>query len=111
MKFDMGAETLTHLTKQTSSASDDLGSLVKKLAASADPLQNKFNGEARAAFNSFKLRTDDIATELNGALASVLVGIQGQDVAFVSGEQQMADETSAAQAGAAFEAARFSGSR
>jgi hypothetical protein len=39
MKFAMGAETLTVLTKQTSSANDDLGSLVKQLFAAAEPTQ------------------------------------------------------------------------
>jgi hypothetical protein len=41
----------------------------------------------------------------------VLGGIQGQNTAFVTGEQQMVDETTAAQAGANFESARFSGAR
>jgi uncharacterized protein YukE len=111
MKFDMGAETLTQLTRQTSGANEDLGALVKRLAAAADPLQDKFNGEAKAAFNAFKGNTDAIAVELNAALASVLTGIEGQNTAFISGEQQMADETRSAMSGAAFESARFSGSR
>ncbi len=108
MKFAMGADVLTHLTKQTSSANEDLGAVVKKLAASAEPLENKFNGNGKAAFNKFKLETDSIATELNAALAAALGGIQGQNTAFIQGEQQMVDQTSAAQAGAGFEAARFS---
>jgi hypothetical protein len=110
MKFAMGAETLTVLTKQTSSANDDLGSLVKQLFAAAEPIQGKFNGAGRAAFDRFKGETDQIANELNSALAGVLGGIQGQNTAFVTGEQQMVDETAAAQASANFESARFSGS-
>ena len=109
MKFAMGAETLTVLTKQTSSANDDLGSLVKQLFAAAEPIQDKFNGAGRAAFDKFKGETDQIANELNSALAAVLGGIQGQNTAFITGEQQMVDETTAAQAGANFESARFSG--
>jgi uncharacterized protein YukE len=111
MKFAMGAETLTVLTKQTSSANDDLGSLVKQLFAAAEPIQGKFNGAGRAAFDRFKGETDQIANELNSALAAVLGGIQGQNTAFLTGEQQMVDETTAAQGGANFESARFSGSR
>jgi hypothetical protein len=41
----------------------------------------------------------------------VLGGIQGQNTAFLTGEQQMIDETTAAQSSANFESARFSGSR
>jgi uncharacterized protein YukE len=111
MKFAMGAETLTVLTKQTSSANEDLGSLVKQLFAAAEPIQGKFNGAGRAAFDKFKGETDLIANELNSALAAVLGGIQGQNTAFVTGEQQMVDETTTAQASANFESARFSGSR
>ncbi len=109
MKFSMGADTLTNLTKQTSGANDDLGSLVKKLYAAAEPLEKKFEGSARAAFNQFKSETDDIANELNSALAAVLGGIQGQNTAFIQGEQNMVDETNAARSGSGFESARFSG--
>lgn len=105
----MGADVLSNLTKQTSTSHDDLGSLVHQLADAATPLQDRFNGEGKAAFNSFKLHTDEIATELNAALASVLEGIQGQDVAFRQGDAQMAEQTRALQSGAGFEAARFSG--
>jgi uncharacterized protein YukE len=105
------AETLTVLTKQTSSANEDLGSLVKQLFAAAEPIQGKFNGAGRAAFDKFKGETDLSANELNSALAAVLGGIQGQNTAFVTGEQQMVDETTAAQGSANFESARFSGSR
>lgn len=107
MTFDMGAETLSQLTRNTSSAHDDLGAQVHRLAAAADPLEGKFNGAGRAAFDRFKTETDRIATELNLALAAVLGGIDGQNVAFVEGEQQMTDETNTAYAGANFEAARF----
>ena len=107
MTFDMGAETLSQLTRNTSSAHDDLGTQVHVLAAAADPLEGKFNGAGRAAFDRFKLETDRIATELNLALAAVLGGIDGQNVAFVEGEQQMTDETNTAYAGANFDGARF----
>lgn len=58
MKFDMGESTLQTLTRQTSTSSDDLGGLVKELAAAAEPLEGKFNGAARAAFDNFKAHTE-----------------------------------------------------
>lgn len=109
MKFAMGAETLSVLTKKTSSSSDDLGALVKELAAAAEPLQGTFNGAGRAAFDAFKGETDRIAVELNGALSAVLQGISGMDRAFVEGDGQMADETRSTQGAASFDAARFGG--
>lgn len=111
MKFAMGGDTLTQLTKKTSSSTEDLGSLVKQLAQAAAPLEGKFNGAGRAAFDKFNGQTNQIAAELNGALASVLSGITGQNKAFVQGDQQMVDETNSAQSGAGFESARFGSSR
>lgn len=109
VKFAMGGETLTQLTKQTSTSSDDLGALVKELFDSAEPIQGKFNGAGRAAFDKFKGETDRIATELNMALSSVLTGIDGQNRAFIQGEQEMVDATTSAQSGANFDAAKFGG--
>lgn len=106
--FDMGAQTLSRLSSATSSAHDDLGANVRALYDAAAPLETKFNGQGRAAFDRFKAETDQIATELNQALAAVLDGIDGQNVAFVQGEQQMADETGAAYSAAPFDSARFS---
>jgi len=107
MKFDMGASTLSTLTKQTSGSNDDLGGLVKELVAAAEPLEGKFNGSARAAVDGFMERTDDIAAELNGALSAILGGVIGMDTAFVQGEQDMVDSTRSAQSSANFDAARF----
>ena len=107
MTFDMGAQTLSQLSTATSSAHDDLGANVRALYDAAAPLEGRFNGEGRAAFDRFKTDTDQIAAELNAALAAVLGGIDGQHVAFVDGEQQMAEETGTAHAGAGFDAARF----
>jgi len=107
MKFDMGAQTLAQLTKQTGSASQDLGTLVRQLAQAAEPLEGKFNGQGRAAFDQFKARTDEIATSLDQALAAVLGGIQGQDRAFVQGDAQMADSSSSVQSSIDFDAAKF----
>ena len=44
MKFDMGASTLSTLTKQTSGSNDDLGGLVKELVAAAEPLEGSSTG-------------------------------------------------------------------
>jgi len=109
MKFAMGAQTLSTLTKQTSSSSSDLGSLVRQLDAAAEPLQGKFNGAGRAMFDSFHAHTEEIATELNQALASVLRGISGMDQSFQSGDQEMADSTRSLTSSSNFDAARFSG--
>jgi uncharacterized protein YukE len=104
----MGGDTLGQLSKKTSSSTEDLGSLVKQLAQAAAPLEGKFNGAGRAAFDKFHGQSNSIAAELNGALASVLQGITGQNKAFLQGDQQMMDETNSAQSGAGFESARFS---
>jgi uncharacterized protein YukE len=109
MKFKMGAETLTQLTQQTSGSHDDLGALVKRFFHSAEAIEKAFNGNAKAVFNTFKSHTDDIADELNAALASVLTGVDGQNRAFIQGEQGMIDDIRSAQSGAAFDAARFRG--
>jgi len=111
MKFDMGAETLSVLSKQTSGSSDDLGGLVKQLVAAADPIMKSHAGAAKAAFDGFKGRVDEVSAELNSSLAAVLGGITGMDRAFREGESEMVDSTNSAQGGASFDAARFSSSR
>lgn len=110
MKFAMGAQVLTNLTKQTSGSSEDLGTLVRRLADAAEPLQGKFNGTGRAAFDKFKSETDRIAFDLDRALGSVLTGIAGMDRSFAEGDQEMADQTRSADSSANYDAARF-GSR
>ena len=109
MKFAMGASTLTQLGQRTSSSHEDLGALVRRLEQSAAPLEGRFNGAGRQAFDQFKANTDSIAAELNAALAAVLDGIHGQDSAFQQGDSDMSDQTRAAQSGAGFDSARFSG--
>ena len=111
MTFDMGAETLSQLSTDTSSSHDELTAQVRALFDAAAPLDGAYNGRGRAAFDAFKSDGDDLAAEVNRALAAVLGGIDGQNVAFVDGEQQMTEETSAAHSGAAFDAARFSATR
>ncbi|MFS0853840.1 hypothetical protein [Microbacterium sp. 179-I 3D4 NHS] len=111
MKFDMGSETLSVLTTQTTGSSDALGALVKQLVVAADPLMKVHAGAAKAAFDGFKGRVDEVAAELDGSLAAVLGGISGMDRAFREGESEMTEQTRGAEGGVAFDAARFSGSR
>lgn len=109
MKFAMGAGVLTALAQKTSTSSDDLGAVVRELSAAAEPLEGRFHGAGRQAFDRFRRRTEEIAVELDAALGSVLVGIDGMDRAFAEGDQTMADETRATEGSASFGAARFSG--
>ncbi|KOX13538.1 hypothetical protein ADK67_44075 [Saccharothrix sp. NRRL B-16348] len=111
MKFDMGAQALTNLTRQTQAASDDLGSLIRQLIAAAEPLQGNFNGAGRQAFDAFKANADAITAELNGALGAILGGQAGMNTSFAQGDAEMADNASSARSSANFDAARFSGGR
>jgi uncharacterized protein YukE len=111
MTFDMGAQTLGQLSTATGSAHDDLGQNVRDLADAGSELEGRFNGTGRAAFDRFKADSEQIAIELNQALAAVLGGIDGQNTAFLEGEAQMEQETTTAHRGAGIESARFSSSR
>jgi uncharacterized protein YukE len=110
MKFDMGADTLGTLTRQSQGAGDDLGTLITQLIAAAAPLEGTFNGAGRAAFDAFKADSDQITADLNSALAAIIGGQSGMDTAFVTGDQQMADNATSGRAGADFDAARFGSS-
>ncbi|GGC97092.1 hypothetical protein GCM10011512_25120 [Tersicoccus solisilvae] len=111
MKFDMGTQTLSTLTNQTSTNSEDLGSLVRKLVADVAPLEGKFNGSGRARFDDFKSRTDEIANELNNSLGAILEGQSGMDLAFQTGDQETADNAAQAGSSADFAAADFKSRR
>ena len=108
VRFDVGSQTLSTLTRQTQGASGDLGALIKQLIAAAQPLEGKFNGAGKAAFDSFKARSDEITAELNSSLSGILGGIGGMDTAFVQGETEMADNSKTGLGSANFDAARFS---
>jgi uncharacterized protein YukE len=109
MKFDMGSTTLSSLSQRTQGASDDLGALIKQLIAAAQPLEGRFNGAGKAAFDAFKSRSDEITAELNSALHGILGGQHGMDRSFVSGDVSMADEAKSTMGAANFDAARFRG--
>jgi hypothetical protein len=107
MKFDMGAQTLSALQRDSRGASDDLGALVRQLVQAAQPLEGKFNGSGRALFDQFKARADQISGDLNGSLAAILGGQSGMDGAFSSGDQEQGDNARQQMAAANFDAARF----
>lgn len=108
MRFDMGSGTLTALTKQTGSANQDLGALVKRLIEAARPLEGKFNGAGKGAWDSFKANGDQIAADLNRSLGSMNIGQSEMDLAFIEGESEQADNATQTQSSANFDAARFS---
>jgi len=107
MKFDMGQSTLASLTKQTSSSSDDLGSLIRQLVDAVTPLEGTFNGAGRQAFDGFKARADEVVVELNASLQAIVGGQSGMDTAFGQGDTEMSDNASGAAGSANFDGARF----
>ncbi|QKV94100.1 hypothetical protein HUT19_21990 [Streptomyces sp. NA02950] len=109
MKFDMGAQTLSTLQSKSRGSSDDLGALIRQLVQAAEPLEGRFNGSGKAAFDSFKARSDEISRSLHGALSSILGGQSGMDSAFSSGDQEQGDNARTQMGAANFDAARFSG--
>lgn len=111
MKFDMGSSTLSQLNQQTAGSNDELGSLVHQLVDAAAPLQGKFNGSGRQAFDSFKARADSIAGELNQSLSMIATGQSEMNTATQTGDQETADNANRSQGAANFDAARFGASR
>lgn len=109
MKFDMGSQTLSNLTKQTHGSGEDLGSLIKQLIAAAQPLEGKFHGSGKVAFDAFKSHSDQITSDLNSALNSILGGQSGMERSFSSGDTEMGDNARSTMSAANFDAARFSG--
>ncbi|MGI5511512.1 hypothetical protein [Streptomyces sp. CA-106131] len=107
MKFDMGAQTLSTLMKGSRGSSENLGTLIRQLVQAAQPLEGKFNGAGRAAFDQFKGRADGIAQELNGSLAAILGGQSGMDSAFASGDQEQGENARRQMGAANFDGARF----
>ncbi|MDH6623406.1 hypothetical protein M2271_001193 [Streptomyces sp. LBL] len=107
MKFDMGAQTLSQLQRDSRGSSDDLGSLIRQLVQAATPLEGKFNGSGRAMFDQFKGRADRITSDLNSSLAAILGGQSGMDSAFSSGDQEQGDNAKQQMGAANFDGARF----
>ncbi|MEV5442161.1 hypothetical protein AB0N23_06385 [Streptomyces sp. NPDC052644] len=111
MKFDMGAQVLTTLMQQSNLSTNDLGLLIRQLIQAAQPLEGKFNGQGKAAFDLFKSRSDEITAELNASLRAILGGQAGMETAFGSGDQEQGENARTQMAAANFDAARFSGRR
>ncbi|WP_156721783.1 hypothetical protein [Streptomyces apocyni] len=109
MKFDMGATVLASLQSQSQGSSTDLGLLIRQLIRAAEPLEGRFNGAGKVAFDQFKNNSDEITAALNGSLAALLGGQSGMDAAFGSGQQESADNARSSMAAANFDAARFGG--
>ncbi|MFE9764298.1 hypothetical protein ACFYPC_07145 [Streptomyces sp. NPDC005808] len=109
MKFDMGSQVLSSLMSNSRGSSDDLGTLIRQLVQAAQPLEGKFNGAGRVAFDSFKARSDEIAANLNGALSAILGGQSGMETAFSSGDQEQGENARSQESAANFDGARFSG--
>ncbi|MER7107129.1 hypothetical protein [Streptomyces sp. CB03238] len=109
MKFDMGAQVLSTLMSQSQGSSNDLGLLIRQLVQAAAPLEGKFHGSGKVAFDSFKSRSDEITAALNGSLAAILGGQSGMESAFGSGDQEQGDNARTQMSSANFDAARFSG--
>jgi uncharacterized protein YukE len=107
VKFDMGSQTLQSLMRQSQGSSTDLGVLIQRLILAAEPLEGRFNGQGKAAFDSFKARSDEITNALNSALSAILGGQSGMDQAFTTGDQESADNATQAMGSANFDAARF----
>ncbi|MFG2193073.1 hypothetical protein [Streptomyces sp. NPDC048639] len=109
MKFDMGSQVLSNLMSQSRGSSDDLGSLIRQLIQAAQPLEGKFNGSGKAAFDQFKMNSDEITAALNGSLGAILGGQSGMETSFGTGDQESADNARSNMAAANFDAARFGG--
>lgn len=92
-KFDMGADTLSVLNKQTSVQSDNLGALIMQLAQASEPVEKSFQGPARAVFDLFQANARGLASEINRALGAILQGSVGMDTSVQQGVQEQADAT------------------
>ncbi|MFJ7330190.1 hypothetical protein ACIQVN_28605 [Streptomyces cyaneofuscatus] len=109
MKFDMGTSVLSTLISHSQGSSTDLGTLIRQLIAAAEPLEGKFNGAGKVAFDDFKNRSDEITAALNASLSGILGGQSGMDAAFGTGDQEQGENAKTQMASANFDAARFGG--
>ncbi|EGX54917.1 hypothetical protein SZN_35507 [Streptomyces zinciresistens K42] len=107
MKFDMGSTALSDLGRSTVGSGEDLGSLIQQLIQAAEPLEGKFNGAGKAAFDTFKVNADEITSALNGSLGAILGGQSGMDSAFGTGDVELEENANQNIGAADFDAARF----
>ncbi len=105
MKFAMEADALHNLGQKTNTEADELGQLIRNLKDAAEPLEQTFNGVAKASFIRFKDRTDEVAVTLNNALVGITESIRGQNLAFTTAADEGADLHRAAEGSADFQGA------
>lgn len=87
-----------------------LGSaLVRRFVDAVTPLEGRFSGAGKAAFDSFKNRSDLVAAELNAALAGIVQGQGGMNPAFQQGDLAAGDNARQSEGSANFDGARFQG--
>ncbi|NLS09979.1 hypothetical protein HGQ17_08205 [Nesterenkonia sp. MY13] len=91
IRFDMEEDILERQMNRSSTESEELNRAIENFKAAAAPLEGKFNGSAKAAFNNFKVRTDEISTTLNNALVGICQSIEGQNTSFRSGVSDATD--------------------
>jgi uncharacterized protein YukE len=101
----MESDVLVTLGSRTGAESDELMALVRRLGEAGEPLEGLFNGAARAKFDSFKARTDEIAVTLDRALQGIVQSIQAQNVAFQTAATEGADTFGSAEGRANFDGA------
>ncbi|MFC4913021.1 hypothetical protein [Actinomadura gamaensis] len=106
-RWNYGQETLITLAKGTEGSTQELATLVRQLIVAAEPLVGKFDGAGKAAFDSFKARSDEIIADLTTGLHSVNRGQVGMETAFVTGDQQMAADAHRSMGAADFDGAKF----
>ena len=92
-KFDMGADTLSVLNKQTSSQGDNLGALIMELSRASEPVEKSFLGPGRAVFDLFQANAQRLSVEINRALGAILQGAVGMDTSMQQGVQEQTDQT------------------
>ncbi|MEI8412006.1 hypothetical protein [Kribbella sp. CCNWLY201] len=95
------------MSRKTSTGTEDLGGLVQRLVAAAEPLEGKMSGAGKQMFDSFKANVDSIAADLNAGLAAINQGQSGMDAAFRTGDTEMADTARKNTAAADFDGAKF----
>lgn len=106
-RWDYGDQTLVTLARNTGGSAQELSALLKQLIAAAEPLSGRFNGAGKAAFDSFKARSDQITADLTAGLGSVNTGQIGMEKSFVTGDQTMADDAARNMSAANFDGAKF----
>lgn len=111
ISFDMGAESISRLTTQTSGSSDELVTLVRRLGEADADLQGKINGSGAINYVNFKRRVEACANELSGALNMINQGQSEMDRTMKTGDTELADNAASAEGSANFDAARFGASR